>query len=41
MKKTLILASLCAAMFAFGSAQAADQKFGADRHIGMGLTCET
>ena len=38
---TLILASLCAATFAFGTAQAADQKFGADRHVGMGLSCET
>ena len=38
---TLIIASLCAATFAFGTAQAADQKFGADRHVGMGLSCET
>ncbi|MEE0162541.1 MAG: cytochrome c3 family protein [Sutterella wadsworthensis] len=38
---TLILASLCAATFAFGTAQAADQKFGADRHVGIGLSCET
>ena len=31
----------CAAIVAAGSAQAADAKFGADRHVAKGLTCET
>ena len=31
---------LMRALLAAGAASAADQKFGADRHVAMGLTCE-
>ena len=42
MKPLTALAALMLTTFiAIGSAQAADQKFGADRHVAMGMTCES
>ena len=38
--KTLA-ALMMTALMAAGTASAADGKFGADRHVGMGLSCET
>ena len=40
-KLSTLAALMMTALLAAGSASAADQKFGADRHVAMGLTCET